>query len=203
MIAPSILPAEWLLAQLINQWGIVGCVFALLVIMHWVKIDGEVLLDFQAMSKHINWDIFVVMVFVIPFASLFTGEGTGIKECIIQIMQPLLLGHSPLVFMVLTLFIATILTNVANNMVIGAVFATLIFTIGGGMGIDVAPAIAVLVVCCNLALATPAASPMAAMCFANKEWCKAKDIYKYSILTVLFCFIFVAVVGLAWAYIIY
>lgn len=119
-------------------------------------------------------------------------------------LQPILAGMSPIVFLAITLLIATLLTNIANNMVVGAVFATLIFAIGNGiMGMDVTPMVAVLIVCCNLALATPAASPTAAMCFANSKWCKASDLYKYGWLTVLLGFVFTAVVGLAWAFIVY
>lgn len=203
MIAPSILPKQWLLANIINQLGIVGCLFLLLIIMHWVKIDGVVLLNFHTMAKHISWDMFMVMCFVIPFASIFTGDATGIKESIIQVMHPLLAGHSPMIFIILTLFIATILTNVANNMVVGAVFATLIFTIGGTMNINIEPIIAVLIVCCNLALATPAAAPTTAMAFANTKWCRPTDLYKYGIFTVLLGFMFASCLGLLWATIIY
>lgn len=203
MIAPSILPAEWLLASIINQLGIAGCLFLLLIVMHWIKFDGVVLLSFHAMAKHISWDMFLVMCFVIPFASIFTADITGIKQSIIQVMHPLLVGLSPMIFIILILFIATILTNIANNMVVGAVFATLIFTIGGTMGIDIIPIIAVLIVCCNLALATPAAAPTTAMVFANTKWCKAVDIYKYGAITVLIGFIFAACIGLVWAFVIY
>ena len=71
------------------------------------------------------------------------------------------------------------------------------------MGLEIAPIIAVLVVCVNLALATPAASPVVAMCFANKTWCKASDLYKYGIVTVLFGFVFAVAIGLLWAGIVY
>lgn len=88
-------------------------------------------------------------------------------------------------------------------MVVGAVFATLIFTIGGGMGLDVMPVIAVLVVCANLALVTPAASPLAAMMFANTQWCKTSDLYKYCGLTVIIAFVLTVAAGLVWANVIY
>lgn len=203
MIAPSILPEAWILTQWINALGIVGCLFFLLVLMHLVTVGGEPMLVFHQVTKHINWDMFIVMAFVIPFAGIFTGEDTGIKEAIIMAMKPLLAGLSPMVFIVLSLLIATLLTNIANNMVVGAVFATLLFTIGTSMGLDIAPIIAVLVVCVNLALATPAASPVAAMCFANKKWCRASDLYKYGIVIVLMGFVFIAAVGLLWAGIVY
>lgn len=203
MVAPSILPASWLLTQVINQLGMVGSVLVLLIAMYWVKFDGEPMLDFTKMTKHIGWEVLLAFGFIIPFTSIFTGDATGIKETIVVALKPILAGTSPIVFLVLALLIATVLTNVANNMVVGAVFATLMFTIGSSMGMDVAPMIAVLIVCCNLALATPAASPVAAMCFANSKWCKASDLYKYGTLTVLLGFVFAAIVGLAWASIIY
>ncbi len=204
MIAPSILPAQWIVTIAIKQLGIVGCLLILLVLMYWVKVDGEPMLDFPKMTKHISWEVMLTFGFIIPFTGIFTGEATGIKECIVQMLQPILAGMSPIVFLAITLLIATLLTNIANNMVVGAVFATLIFAIGNGiMGMDVTPMVAVLIVCCNLALATPAASPTAAMCFANSKWCKASDLYKYGWLTVLLGFVFTAVVGLAWAFIVY
>ncbi|MGM9525136.1 MAG: hypothetical protein ACI3U1_02595, partial [Peptococcaceae bacterium] len=203
MIAPSILPDSWVLTQIINQLGIVGCVLVLLILMSWIKADGKPLLDFTAMTKHISWEIILTFGFIIPFASIFTGDATGIKEMLIQLLQPLLLGRSPLIFIILALLVATILTNFANNMVVGAVFATLIFTIGSKMGMDVAPVIAVLIVCVNLALATPAAAPTTAMAYANTQWCKAKDLYLYGALTVLLELIFVLCIGLLWAGVIY
>ena len=118
-------------------------------------------------------------------------------------LEPILAGTTPIVFLLLALMLGTVLTNIANNMVVGAVFTALIYTIGSDMGMNVTPIIAVLIVCCNLALATPAASPVAAMCFANTDWCKASDIYKYGTLTVVFSFIFAVSIGLAWATIVY
>ena len=203
MIAPSILPDTFLLAGMINKLGNAGCVFVLLILLSWVKVDGSAMLNFNLMTKHIKWDILMMMAFVIPFASIFTGEGTGVKECIVALLQPILTGLSPTVFLILTLLLATGLTNIANNMVVGAVFATLIVTIGSSMNLDVAPMVAVLSVCVNLALATPAASPMAAMMFGNKAWMKMTDIYKYGIITLVLGFIFAMCIGLVWATAIY
>lgn len=203
MIAPSILPDSWTLTWIINQIGIAGCLFALLIVMYWIHFDGKPMLDFHKMAGQINWDMYIIMCFVIPFASIFTSDATGVKAFMVQMMQPILGGRSPMVFIVLTLVIATVLTNIANNMVVGAVFATLIFTIGGGMGLDVMPIIAVLVVCANLAVVTPAASPLAAMMFANSQWCKTSDLYRYCGITVAIALVLTVAVGLAWANVIY
>lgn len=203
MVAPSVLPEAFFLTQFINALGNSGTVLLLLVVMFWIKFDGEALCDFKKLAKHANYDAWVTMCFVIPFASVFTSDATGIKNTIVGVMQPLLAGKSELVFIVLAITIATFLTNIANNMVIGAIFTTLIVAIGGSMGMEVAPVIAVLSMGVNLAYATPAACPNMAMTFAMKDWVRSTDIYKYGSLTVVFSLIFLFIIALPWANLIY
>ncbi len=203
MVSPSVLPDDFILNTIISVLGNSGTIFVLLIAMFWIKFDGEPMANFSKLAKHVNYDMWVTMCFVIPFASVFTSDATGIKDTIVSIMHPLLAGKSEMVFIVLAIAIATILTNIANNMVVGAVFATLIVTIGSSMGMEVAPIIAILVVAVNLSLATPAACPNMAMTFAMRDWVRATDLYKYATLTVLLCLIFTLVVALPWANVVY
>lgn len=203
MIAPSILPEGFFLTNAIGALGNSGTIFILLVFMCLIHFDGEPMANFAKLNRHVNWGVYLTMCFVIPFASVFTGEGTGIKETIIGLMQPLLTGKSETVFIILAITVATILTNVSNNMVIGAIFTTLIVTIGGSMGMNVAPVIAILIIGVNLSFATPAACPNMAMTFAMKDWVRPADLYKYATITVLLCLIFTLVIALPWANLIY
>lgn len=203
MIAPSILPDAWWLTKAINQIGIVGCLFVLIMLMCWVKFDGKSMMDFPKMAKQINWDMFIIMAFVIPFAGLYTSDATGVKAFMVELMQPILGGQAPIVFIILSLIMATILTNFANNMVVGAVFTTLIYTVGSGMGLETMPIVAVLIICANLALATPAASPLAAMMFANTKWLKTGELYKLCATLVAIALVLTIIVGLVWANVIY
>lgn len=203
MVSPSILPDGFFLKTFIDTLGNSGTIFLLLIVMFWIKFDGEPMANFGKLAKHVNYDMWVTMCFVIPFASVFTSDATGIKSTIVSTMHPLLAGKSELIFIVMAIVIATLLTNIANNMVVGAVFATLIVTIGSSMGMEVAPVIAILVIAVNLSLATPAACPNMAMTFAMKDWIRPADLYKYATLTVLFCLIFTIVIALPWANIVY
>lgn len=203
MVAPSILPDGVILKTALEALGNSGTIFILLVVMCWLKFDGEPMANFSKLSKHVNYDMWVTMCFVIPFASVFTSDATGIKDAIVRAIHPILAGRSEMIFIILAITIATILTNLANNMVVGAIFATLIVTIGGSMGMNVAPVIAILVVAVNISLATPAACPNMAMTFALKDWVRAGDLYKYATLTVVFCLLFTFIVALPWANIVY
>lgn len=155
------------------------------------------------MAHYINWDMYIMMAFIMPFASILTNDNTGVKQTVINLLTPLLGGRTPFIFLGLSLLLATLLTNIANNMVVGAVFAILIYTKGSGMGIETLPAIVVLIVCVNFSIATPAASPGAALMFTNQAWLRPSDIYKLSLLIVLLMFILTAVAGMLLATFIY
>ena len=107
-----------------------------------------------------------------------------------------------MIFIFLVMLLAVILTNFANNMVVGAALIPVIYAIGSAMGVNVMAAVAVLIIVINLAFVTPAASPGAAMVFAN-ECVRAKDIYKMALPFVIVAFLVVSVVGIFWANIIY
>lgn len=206
MIAPSILPKDWLLYQIIHRLGIAGCLIILVVLMTIIHYKGEPLIDFTKMSaQSINWGIFAAMAFVLPFANLYTSDATGVKAFILQTIQPVLSGLSPMVFLIVVMVIGLLLTNFMNNMVVGALLTTVIYSLIVEMGLDmdIAPILALLIICASLAIATPAACPNAAIMFANKEWVRTKDLYKYCIITVILLFIFTMTVGLLWANIVY
>ena len=203
MLAPGALPKTWAIRQFLDQIGIVGIVMLMIVLMFWTYFDGKPLMDFKKMAAQgVGWDIFIIFAMVIPFASIFTNDATGIKQFMLDVLKPLLAGHSPMIFLFLVMLLGVILTNFANNMVIGAALIPVIYAIGSAMGINIMAAVAVLIIIINLAFVTPAASPGAAMIFAN-EWVRAKDIYKMALVFVAVAFIITVFAGIFWANIIY
>ena len=204
MIAPSLLPADFFLTIFIDKLGIAGCVMLLIIIMMLLPVEGKPMLDFKKMAAQgINWDVYLAFCFIIPFAAVFTSDVTGVKDFVLEFLQPILSTLSPVGFIVVAMFLAVVLTNLANNMVISIVFATLIFTIGSDMGLEIMPLIAILLVCTNFFFVTPAACPQAAMMFGLKEWCRTKDLYKYCAISAVLIFVMILVVGMLWAKIVF
>lgn len=203
MLAPGAIPAEWAVSKFLDQIGIVGVVMLMIVFMFWTYFDGQPLMNFKKMANQgVGWDLFIIFAMVIPFASIFTNDATGIKAFMLQALTPLLGGHSPMVFIFLVMLLACILTNVANNMVIGAALIPVIYAIGSSMGINIMAAVAVLIIVINLAFITPAASPGAAMIFSN-DWVRSKDIYKFAAIFVVCAFIVTITIGVFWSNIVY
>lgn len=204
ILAPGFLPKQWYVTQLLNQIGVGGTVIALIVLLSWIRLKKVPILEFEKMAAvGINWDIVIIMAIVLPFTSILTSEATGIKEFITLNLGPALSALPPIVFTFAALLIATALTNFANNMVIGAIFVSVIVSVADILALDAVPIIVTLIICVNLAFVTPAASPIAAFVFANRKWVKAQDIYKYAGIFIIIAFVATALCGMLWAGIIF
>ena len=150
ILAPGFLPQEWLFTKVLNQLGVVGVVITLIVLLSSDLItaaEKQPMLDFTKMAaKGISWDIVIIMAIILPFTTILTSDATGIKEFLSGALAPFLSSMHPLVFMVVALLIATALTNVANNMVIGAVFVSIILSVSDVMGLSAFPIVATLII---------------------------------------------------------
>lgn len=204
LMVPSILPKDWLVVAMLNSLGIFGVAAIVVFLALLICVDGKPLMDFREMAKNgMVWDIFFLTAFGMPMASALTMEGTGVREFIIQSLDPLLAGQSGMMFVVLVMVLAAVLTNVANNALVALILTPIIYSFASQVGINPTSTIVLLVMCTHMAIITPAASPMAGMLFANADWIKAKDVYKY-MSVMLLVFITVAVTaGYFWLNIIF
>ena len=176
----------------------------IIVLAYWVTIDGQPLMDFKKMANlGMSWEMFIIFAMVLPFAAIFSSESTGISAFIIETLSPMLIGKPTAIFIVLIIVLPTIITNFANNLVVGIAFLPILLSIGTGMGLNIDAMFVTLTFAVNLAFVTPAASPGAAILFANTDWLRPKDIYKYASIYIIVAVIFLLTLGLLWASLIF
>ena len=182
LLLPNMLPEGNVLRAILKQQGNVGLTFILLASMCWVKVDGKPFVNIQRCAAGgVQWDIVMIFAFVLPFATLFTHEATGVSPAVISTLGPVLAGKGEFMFIVLILLIAGVLTNFANNMVVGSITVTLMNMVAGSLNIDIMAISCAIILIISFAFATPSASTASAMCFAN-EWCDKKTAFKIGIL---------------------
>lgn len=204
VLAPSILPSQLFFIQWLNKLGFSGTTILLLVLLSLIKVDGAPMLTFRTTAgAHISWDILFAFAFIIPFANLLTTDGTGIKEGVIIGVQGILSSLPPIAFLIVVMLFIAILTNFANNVVVAAIFTTLIVSFASQLGLPLLPIIMTSLVAANLSIATPVASPLSAIMFSNKSWCKTKDLYKYCSITFLFLLFVSLIASWLWANIVF
>ena len=182
LLVPNMLPEGNVIRALLKQQGNVGLTFILLASMCWIKVDGKPFVSLQKCAAGgIQWDIVMIFAFVLPFATLFTHDATGVKPAVIGLLGPILAGKGEFMFIILILLMAGILTNFANNMVVGSITVALMNMVVGTLNIDIMAVSCAIVLIISYAFATPSASTASAMCFAN-EWVDRKTAFKIGII---------------------
>lgn len=195
MLLPSVFPGlpgmTWLSD---NSFG---TALGFLVILLATHIDGAPVMRMESVMEGFAWGTFFLVAAAILLGGVLTNESTGIIAFLNTVLMPVFANISPAVFGVVLLVTACILTNICNSLVIGMILQPVVATYCAQAGIPSAPLITVMgIFVLSCAIATPAASPFAAMLFGNKEWLKAKDVYRYDIMYVILEIIIAVGVGL-------
>lgn len=197
LLSPSLMPKGFILKTFLDSIGAAGTIMLVVLTMVCVKIDGKPLLEFRQMAiEGIQWDPLILTAAALPVVNALTAEGTGIKEFLIQALGPLLLGRSVLTFAIISLGLALVITNFANNGMTALIFMPVIVSFSSALGADPMAMVVLLIFIVHVAVMTPAACPMAAMLHGNTEWITTGQIYKYGGITVLWVLIVVLAVGL-------
>lgn len=197
MLVPTLLPNVPVLSFLNKNSIVIALGFVAAMIL--LKDDeGKPVLNMgPTMGQDFAWPTFYLCTVAILIGSVLTNESTGITAFLNVVLGPVFNGMSTTVFTVALLLIAVVLTNICNSLVIGMILQPVVLTFCAGAGINPAPIISLLTFTVLLSAAcTPAASPFAAMLFANKEWLNNSDVYKYATTMVVVELILILAVGL-------
>ncbi len=195
MIVPSIIPKTWLAGQLLSKLGVSGIVMVLFAFLAVWKIEGRALLEFKVIKNQITWDLVFLVAAAMAISTAMTAEETGIKPFMSALLNPLFAGASPIVFMVLICLVALILTNIANNAVIGLLLINVIVVYAQQYVINMPGAVILMIFCASIAFVFPSSSVMGAIIYGN-EFLSSKDILKYALLMVGIAFLVVCAAGI-------
>lgn len=170
MFAPNILPAEWAFTQIFARLGLTGMLCLVLCIMcAYQKRNGEAFITLQGVSKGIVWNIIWLLVATEPLANAFNAEQCGIMPSIMSVVTPILMGMSSSLFLVASLIILGLVTQVVHNFVLMVVFIPLLCPLYAQMGGNPYVIFFGLIIILNAALATPAASYTSALMFGESS----------------------------------
>lgn len=165
-----------------NTYGI--CLFYTFLLCV-VRIDKKPLLNYTQTMKRFAWATYFLIASAILLGSALTSDVTGISQFLNAVLLPIFQNISPGMFSIIVMLLTVLLTNVCNSFVIGILMQPVIATFCLATGVNSAPIVAVMIqFVLSSAAVTPAASPFAAMLFGNKDWLKAGNIYKYTLMFV-------------------
>lgn len=183
MLLPSVLPNA--LGMLKNNAAVIPVIMVVAVLL--VKEHGEPLLPFNViMGREFSWSAFWLCSSAILLGGAVTNESTGIVTMLSSVLSPIFLKLEPGVFAVIMVVSSIILTNFCNSLIIGMILQPIVLTYCNIMQVIPVPYIVLLSVSVlSTAFCTPAANPIAAMVFSNKDHIKTQAAYKYAVLMVI------------------
>ena len=126
--------------------------------------------------------------------ALALNNGTGVGALLQQFLEPILEGHGVALFFILVIIFGVIITNIANNVVVGMIAIPIICTFSTTLNFP--PEILTVAICliCNITFLLPSGSPIAAFLHGNSEWVSSIEIQKYSALYIVLFIIWSIVV---------
>ena len=157
------------------------------------KEDGSPFCDVERGLKTVHWGQILMVGYIMVIATYMNRPETGISAAMAALLRPFT-TLPPLVCVVLALLFACIMTNVANNMIVVVLVMPVMFNFAAIIGMAPTGMIALLFLLAQFALATPAASPVTAICM-TQELADASQMSKAALKVIPLLFICSMVIG--------
>ncbi len=164
----SSLPQLGAIAAFLGKFSLIGISFILMAIIEFLKDDeGKPIMNLEQSMAKIPWGQVLMVGFIMVIATYMNTAETGIAAAMAKLLMPFT-TLPPLVFVIVALAFSVVLTTVASNMIVIVLLMPFMFNFSQLIGMAPTGMIALLFVTCQLALATPAASPVAAVAMGNE-----------------------------------
>lgn len=178
LMLPSFLSPESPITQFFNAIGTMGVFMILVIFLMVVHWQGEPLLKFSDVARNsFSWDVYFLVAAALYVANAVSSDSTGIKEWLMQVLQPLLGDKPTWLFIGILLLFILITTNFANNAGMAIVLLPIIAAFADQYpDVGLIPIYVSIVMLAHFALLTPAASPYAGIMHGRKDLISMKDI---------------------------
>ena len=197
LILPGFMPKTWAVTQFFNSLGTAGIVMLVIMLFVMIKIDGKPICNFQSCaSTGLVWDSWMLTVAGLYVSTVLATDEVGFIAFFTELLQPLLSGVPPVLFIMGFVLVATIFTNFCSNLGTATALVPIAIAMSIAMGINPAIITVLIIKCCHFAYFTPAASPATALCMANKTWIDSKSLYKLATAIIIAEFIITISIGL-------
>jgi sodium-dependent dicarboxylate transporter 2/3/5 len=186
MLLPWFMPDTWALTQLLNRMGANGVAIFMTGLLCVIHVQGQPVLDFKAVApKALNWDVVIMVAAAIGIGGALMHPSTGATAMMIQVFNPVLGGHTSVMFFVVMLLVGIFVTSFASSMVIGMALMPILVTFGLEAGANLPAVAATTTLLLHYSIILPSASVFAAMLWSNAEWITGKEVFKYGAFLVI------------------
>ena len=155
----------------------------------------ESLISLQKVFARLDWSLFFLLAVTYPIADLLKSADSGIMPTIMATVKPIVATLGAVPFMIVSMIILGLITQVTHNIVLGAMFMPFLLPLCQSIGGNMYTLWFMLFIALNMAYCTPAGSFQAALVFGHDQM-ERKHAYLYGIMLLIVTFIVYAVVGI-------
>ncbi len=203
LVVMSSLSALGPVYRFLSQFGMFGIIAMVICVMMLIKREnGQPFLDFRHSAAKIGWDPVLMVAFIMVISTYMNTPETGISATLMALINPFT-QLPPVVFIVVALLFAAILTNVATNLIVVVLVMPVLYSYAAMVGMSTTGVMCLLFICSHLAICTPAAAPPTGICMTATQIIQPKTMMKYACLVLPLLFIAALAIGIPYSNLIF
>lgn len=155
-------------------------IYAAIAVLAIIRIEGKAILDIPAACSKISWPQVILVGTIVMVALSMSESTTGIPQWLSTYVGPILTNGSPLFTLTIIAAICVVLTNIMNNVAVGAVFCTICAPLCESAGLNPYIMTMVITMCSQMGFTTPAAFPTIALATSD-EYCNSNYVLRHGL----------------------
>lgn len=195
----GVLPQGWAVTKVLHQLGLGGVSMAILAVLLIVRIQGEPLMDLAKVAKFFPWKVFFVLVVLFPIAACLSSDSLGLKALLADSASVIFADLPRWLVVLFVVMLPALVSQVANNMVVVSIFVPIVCLLSQALGINPELLTCLVILGAALAMFFPAANPVNAILFAQKDLVTFKAEAGLGAVLCLILGLFIALFGSIWA----
>ena len=195
LLLPELLPGVPGMA-LLSKLGLVGTACIAILAMNFITVEEQPLIDLsRTFTKHVQWPLLLLLAVTFPLADAMKSADSGIMTTVSQFLAPLVAGMGVTAFMIVSMVLLGLITQVTHNIVLGAMFIPFLCPLCAQMGGNQITLWFMIYIILNAAYVTPAGSMQSAMVHGH-EHMEKKYAYLFGIVNLVVTCLVLALVGI-------
>lgn len=170
MFLPNVLPAGSAVAAFFGKFNMVVAMVAILGVLSFLRVEGKPVFDFHDCASGINWNVIWMLAASIPVSAALSCDGAGLSKVLSDILHSFAAGGNILLFLAGFMIFINVMTQFTHNVTIVLIAVPLIWNLSQSANLNPVGFSILMFLAAGAAYATPAASTVGALSFANGEW---------------------------------